>query len=189
MIWMQTHGSNVATWPPKPEHFTLGMVAHSLAHKCRYNGHTSRYYSVAEHCVLLCRWFQDAGHSSVIQRQALMHELDEVHGPDFTRPWLQMLKEAEPAAYAVIMRVRAAWAEAGMEYFDIGPIQQEVREADSRILLDERNALMRPWPQDWGISGEPLGVQIFGWTPLYAKVQFLREAARLGINETDRDPT
>lgn len=37
----------------QPEDISLDAIAHSLAFQCRFNGHTNRFYSVAEHSMLL----------------------------------------------------------------------------------------------------------------------------------------
>ncbi|MFN9113590.1 MAG: phosphohydrolase, partial [Bacteroidota bacterium] len=54
--WIQTF-SGIAFWPldPKPEHVRIADIAHALSMKCRYNGHTRKFYSVAEHSVLVSR--------------------------------------------------------------------------------------------------------------------------------------
>jgi len=38
-------------WPldPKPEDINLQDIIHALSNICRFNGHTNRFYSVAEH--------------------------------------------------------------------------------------------------------------------------------------------
>ena len=48
--WMQTH-SGLRFYPldPRPEDIRIEDIAHALPMICRFNGHCSRFYSVAEH--------------------------------------------------------------------------------------------------------------------------------------------
>lgn len=67
---------------------SLEDVAHSLGFQCRFNGHTSRFYSVAEHSIVLRDLL--AGESEVqnLNRRmaALLHDAVECYLGDITRP-------------------------------------------------------------------------------------------------------
>lgn len=54
--WIQTFTGR-QFWPldPQPDHIDIADIAHALAHDCRFGGHCRRFYSVAEHSVLLSR--------------------------------------------------------------------------------------------------------------------------------------
>src|ERR1017187_3148745 len=45
--------SGMRFWPldPNPEKILIADIAHALAHQCRFGGHASKFYSVAEHSV------------------------------------------------------------------------------------------------------------------------------------------
>ena len=45
--------SGIRFWPllPNPDDILLADIAHALAHQCRFGGHASKFYSVAEHSV------------------------------------------------------------------------------------------------------------------------------------------
>ena len=46
-------GRRVALLNPSPAQIVIGDIAHGLAHQCRFNGQTNRFYSVAQHSVLV----------------------------------------------------------------------------------------------------------------------------------------
>jgi hypothetical protein len=50
-----------------------------------------------------------------------------------------------------------------------------VKEADNRILRDERYALMRRSPLPWASieNVDPLSVVVTGWSPLEAEARYL----------------
>ena len=36
---------------PDPDCINIDDIAHALSNQCRFSGHTSRFFSVAEHCL------------------------------------------------------------------------------------------------------------------------------------------
>lgn len=170
--WMQTV-SGKAVWPldPRPEEIDLEDIAHALSMQCRYAGHCRKFYSVAEHSVLLSR----AMPTVELKRWALLHDATEAYLVDLPRP----VKRNMPY-YAVAEEYLMA---AIAERFGLsGEMPPEVKDADNRILVDEMRQLMRTPPMAWDIPDEPLGVSIGGWYPTVACELFLRDARLLGIH-------
>ncbi|MDF2994278.1 MAG: hypothetical protein K0S37_4792 [Microbacterium sp.] len=161
--WMQTY-SGKAFFPldPQADEVDILDIAHGLGNLCRYNGHTHRFYSVAEHCVLLSHAVEPE-----LALWALLHDAPEAYIGDMIRP----LKQYIPDFRAVDDNIMAVIA----GRFGLGSteIPAAVKDADTRILLDERAALHAAPPRDWNIEGEPLGVTIYAWSPEQAKVHYL----------------
>ena len=168
--WMQTFtGRQFYPMDPHPDDVDPLDIAHALSLLCRYNGHVTRFYSVAEHCVLMSQTFTDPA----LALWALLHDATEAYVGDMIRP----LKRSMPDYRAAEDRVMRAIA-ARFGIADTMPA--EVHEADSRILLAERDALMRPSGHAWGIDGlEPLPVEIRAWPPLVAEQEYLDRLAEL----------
>lgn len=153
-----------AFWPldPRAEEVDPLDIAHSLAHQCRYGGHTSRHYSVAEHCVLVSY--------SVPPEDALaglLHDATEAYVTDVPRPVKRHLTDY-PAIEEGVWLVIA-------ERFGVSDVLPDsVHEADNRILLNERDALMAPAPISWGVDHlKPLDVVVRGWTAAEAESRYL----------------
>lgn len=170
--WMQTYTGR-AFYPldPRPEEISELDIAHALSHICRFGGHSTRFYSVAEHSILVSR--------SVSEENALyglLHDAAEAYLGDMIRP----LKLSMPDYVKAEQRVLAViFAKHGLT----GPIPDEVKEADERILVDERQFLMAPPPQPWTFGGpriRPLGVEITGYTPEFAERAFIARWQELG---------
>lgn len=183
--WMQTFSGH-AFYPldPDPELIEPMDIAHSLAMQCRYNGHVTRFYSVAEHCVLMSDYLIERWGGSVeldedgrqLALWALLHDAAEAYIGDMVRP----LKVNMPAFIAIDEFVTAAVA----DRFGLADhtIPREVKLVDTRILLDERAALLRTPPRDWALGDlEPLGVKIRGWEPGIAKWEYVARLKSLGV--------
>jgi hypothetical protein len=161
--WMQTYGGR-QFWPydALPEDFYVDDIAHALSQICRYGGHTTQFYSVAEHCYLMSMTFEDPR----LALEALLHDAPEAYIGDMIRP----LKRNMPEYCDIDDRLL------GMLFVMHGlspNMSQEVKDADNRILLDERDRLLRPPPVPWGIEGlEPLGVRIEPLSPERAKAKW-----------------
>lgn len=161
--WMQTFtGCQFYPMDPRPEEMHAEDIAHALGNICRYGGHVDRFYSVAEHCVLM---------SHAVEPQhslwALLHDATEAYVGDMVRP----LKQHMPDYVAVEDRLMSVVAD---RFGLVGPMPAAVKEADARILLDERAALMSRTRWPWAIEHlEPLGVTIHAWSPTEAAVAWL----------------
>lgn len=172
--WMQTFtGRAFRPTDPQPEDVDPLDIAHALSMICRYGGHVSRFYSVAEHCVLMSHAVpaEDA-------LAALLHDATEAYVGDMVRPLKQLL----PAYQLAEARVWSAIA----QRFDLGtalefgPLPAAVKDADNRILLDERAALLTAPPHPWAVDHlAPLGVRIEGWSPRVAEERYLNRLHEL----------
>lgn len=163
--WMQTQsGRQFYPLDPRPDDFNITDIAHALSMQCRYAGHVDRFYSVAEHCVLVSQ-----GVPAEVAREGLMHDAAEAYVGDMVRPLkinVGQFKGIEDSIlYVMADRYQLAW-----------PFPEAVHDADNRILLTERAALLsntrHPWDPDLE-QLEPLDVPIHAWSPAEAKAQFL----------------
>lgn len=78
---------------PRPEQVNIVDIAWGLAHTCRFGGHTTSFYSVAQHCVLAAELARAAGASLAVQRDVLMHDASEAYTGDMVRPLKNLLPE------------------------------------------------------------------------------------------------
>lgn len=166
--WIQTY-TGLAFYPmsPKVEDIQIVDIAHALSQICRYGGHCSRFYSVAEHSVLLS--YAVAPENAF---WALMHDASEAYLGDIPRPIKSRLAgyvEAERNLMYVIC-----------ESFGLEPEEPaEVKEADTRILMDERRQLMSLPPETWSEEYKPLGVTLEFMDCITAERRFLERFLEL----------
>jgi hypothetical protein len=168
--WMQTYTGR-QFWPmdPRPDEIDILDIAHSLSMMCRYAGHVTDFYSVAEHC---CHVHDAAPPEH--RAWALLHDASEAYLVDVPRP----VKPFLPGYKAAEARVMAAVA----DRFGL-PLQEppEVKDLDARILHDESAQAMRRPPVPWHLPGGPVGVTLHFWSPMTAKLEFLGRCGALGI--------
>lgn len=162
-----------AFWPLKPTAEALSVIdiAHALSNQCRYSGHVGYFYSVAQHSCLLAKWLADNGGSPQDCLQMLMHDAPEAYLVDVPRPIKQYMPDYRQWDYDLnsVIRQWMGWADL--------PIPAMQDELDSRIIVDERAALMSKSDLNWGHELEPLGLKIVPWSPLDAERSFLTQYA------------
>lgn len=167
--WMLTH-SGRAFYPlaPEPADVHPGDIAHSLALQCRYNGHVRRFYSVAEHCVLMARHALNETGDEKLALHMLLHDSAETYVGDMVRPLKRSMPDFEEAERWVL----------GAIYARFGLLEDTpalVKEYDNRILLTERDALLPPSPLPWAPyldTLEPLPVTVRGWEWVEARFEY-----------------
>ena len=171
--WMQTASNGeldftADEWIVMP----IGDIARALSNICRYNGHCSRYYSVAEHSVLISRMVpQD------LALAALLHDASEAYVGDMPSGLKRFMgvnfKDLERKATLAVARGY------GLTYEQLE--SPDIKAFDKRILIEEGAALMPPhafWDQ-LGRDLEPTGAVIECWPPDKANAKFLERFAEL----------
>jgi hypothetical protein len=162
--WIETYtGRAFQPMNPDPLRISIRDIAHALSFKCRYTGHCSAFYSVAEHSVLMA--------GSTIDREVaqwcLLHDATEAYLPDVPRP----LKPYIPGWAEIENRVEVAVA----KRFQLRlPKPDVVKTLDTRILLTEAADLLPSRGEKWEIDARPLDVRLEFWAPPVAEGMFLR---------------
>ncbi len=185
--WMQTYtGKQFYPLSARVEDIDLIDIAHSLSLQCRYNGHVRKFYSVAEHCILMSQYIYDttvdeltpigeaAGVPVELALWALLHDAPEAYIGDMVRPLkIHMLDFC--AVDNTIMRVIANKFSLSTGLLTgSDPIPSIVKGVDTRILLDERAELLGPTPAVWNVGYRTgLGVKIMGYDPREAEARYL----------------
>jgi len=122
----------------------IGDIAWALAHQCRYNGHVDRFYSVANHCMVMARFFiNKKNYKDALE--ALMHDAAEAYVGDMAYP----LKKLLPQFTAIENRVQGYLLKElglheytreheGAVYYVQSPL---VRKLDKRMIEHESSIL------------------------------------------------
>ncbi len=76
---------------PRPEDVADADIAHALSLMCRANGHFTRFYSVAQHCLNCLKEARARGLTERLQMAVLIHDASEAYISDITRPVKQYL--------------------------------------------------------------------------------------------------
>lgn len=171
--WMQTYsGRPFYPLDATEDDIEIVDIAHALGMVCRYAGHVRRFYSVAEHCVHLSHTV-DPEHALA----ALLHDAAEAYVGDMVRP----LKHELPGYMAVEDHLIAV---INNKYGLPGELPAQVKEHDTRIVVDEREQLMTPSQLPWSMLDgfAPLGVEVQGWNPIVAEEMYLHRFYQLTVN-------
>lgn len=165
---MQLHsGREFYPLDPHPSEITIGTIAASLSKLCRFNGHCTSFYSVAQHSILVARNMPEEG-----RLEGLLHDAHEAFIGDITRPMKQALAAHGLALGPIVDRIDAAIATRfGL---DFARWRDTIKEVDLRALATERRDLMRPtiggW--EWQPLPEPYPEELRGWEPDTAREGF-----------------
>jgi 5'-deoxynucleotidase YfbR-like HD superfamily hydrolase len=147
-------------------------IAHALSNQCRFSGHTNKFYSVAQHSVLVSRLVPED------QRLGgLLHDAPEAYLQDMARP-LKMHPRLGQAYRGMESRVQKVME----DYFKTALLTEEIIAADNVVLVTEARDLMHG-VKGWGYYTdiEPLKATIIPWSPARAKSEFMLTYLRLTV--------
>ena len=122
---------------PDPADIDIEDVAHALSHLCRFTGHASTFYSVAQHSLFVSNWLAHRGAKPVLQLAGLLHDASEAYLGDLNTPAKLQLRDYQLAEG----RVQQAVAEA----FGLDPSLlscASVKEADKAAYDAEKAVLL-----------------------------------------------
>lgn len=158
--------------------FDIEEIAHALSMQCRYTGHCKRFYSVAEHSVLVATLVETLKLGDPFE--GLMHDGQEAYLSDIAAPWKVMLPDYKRMELALETKLRASYG--------FSPtISSGVKRADWIALFIEARELLPSKAQDWsapeGIKEQAhlfSGDLIHCLAPKEARDLFLEAFALLG---------
>lgn len=206
MSWIQTRrGISFELLKPSPVDVDIEDLAWSLGRICRFSGHTSKFYSVAEHSILVAQYALKLRHPSPMERgvifmAGLLHDAHEAYAGDLTSPMKVALscridgfKEAykelvESIDEAIVTALVPPWKDRKQELRRdvLDHMQGSVIEgADLALLNTERAQLLGPPPKPWVKLPPPAYVHIEGWSPEEASERWLAHwaTAQLALAE------
>lgn len=133
----------------QPEQSTISLmeIAHALSHICRFTGHTTKFYSVAQHSLFVSRIVPPH-----LAAQGLMHDAHEAFIGDVSAPLKSLLPDYREVELRVEAAVRSRF---GLPLkFDTA-----VKHADLVALATEQRDLMprdrTVWTVLQGIAAQP----------------------------------
>lgn len=158
---------------PEASDVTIDDIAIALSHVCRFAGHVSHFYSVAQHAVNVSLLVPE-----YYAFEALMHDTAEAFTNDIPTP----LKFAVPIFKDLELSIESAMAaKFGFEF----PLPAEVKIADLQMLKLEKEALKPHASGDWSVlegtvtDGLEALVDLSSWPPPLARERFLHRFEEL----------
>lgn len=155
---MQRKGGWIGTytgrkfWPmdPNPVEVCIEDIANALSKICRFNGHTTEFYSVAAHCLNVESFIHNKYRSSRLSLLALLHDAAEAYVCDLVRPVKRFMLEYKYMEDSILDAVYAA--------FNIKPPNEKelhlIGYADDYLLAVEAKHLMKN-TNDWALAPIP----------------------------------
>lgn len=177
LLYSQTFtGKNFHYFDAKPEQIDIIDIAHSLSNQCRFNGHCSRFYSVAEHC-----WLASYLVDPKFALEALLHDASEAYIGDIPKPLkLGIADIIDPLENGILDMV--------FEKYGVGsatPLSKEVKAVDLEMLYWEKKQLLvdtHSWECFDGVdfpSAPPIEIQC--WSPEDAKLKYMERFGELMV--------
>lgn len=160
-LWIQSAaGKQVFPAALRPEQVTLEDIPLALSRKMRFSGQTTgKYgYSVAQHCVIGSQLI-----APPFALAFLLHEVSEVYLPDIPNPIKALLRlrslgpDISECSWRELESVHAGVVCAALGLSSIRPLIEspEVKEMDLAMLALEKQHLMGPEPEPWGLTVPP----------------------------------
>lgn len=163
---------------PDPNKISIEDIAHSLAHQCRFGGHTREFYSVAQHVVIASEQTDDREEAFNV----LNHDDSEGYLVDMPSPLKSALfgdryREVEDKLMTVIAeKFDFAWPMTPFtKYIDNAMLRTEVRDLLLPVDQEPEEDLWSPW-----FFADELPFRIKPWGPAYAEERFLERFYELG---------
>lgn len=156
-------GKRFYPFDPRIEDIDINDIMHALSNLCRFGGHCTHFYSVAQHCVLvslLC--------SPENALWALLHDSTEAYMIDLPTPLKQhesfkYYRESEKRLMSIICDVF------GLDHEE----PPEVKQVDKKLMATEARDLTFTEGRGWIKDIEPYEFHIKPWTQEQSRVRFM----------------
>ena len=148
MTWCLTKsGKRFDMQDPKPEQIDIIDITYALSKLCRFNGHTSSFYSVAQHSVHVCHLVPNEH-----KLAALLHDATEAYIGDMVSPLKAMIPQFREIEHHL-------WCLIADKFGVDRELHPDIKRADLIALATEKRDLMpfhpEPWPMLEGVEPDP----------------------------------
>ena len=167
--YMQTFtGKYVKPLDLKYEDIDIMDIAHHLSLICRFNGACKRFYSVAQHSIMVANLV-----SKHDKLAALLHDASEAYMADVIRPIKYSIPNIKIIEDRIAIKILAKFNCYGVDW-------TVVKKADNIMLATERRDLMAETDEDrWNLTEEPMPTKITPWESRTAAIAFQSMAGQL----------
>lgn len=107
---------------PDKEQICIEDIAHGLAFNCRWNGATKTYFSVAEHCIMMCDRVPNH-----LKATALFHDAEEAYWGDMIKPLKNLLPPEIKSKFREMRQLI-------FEKYGVPPIGEYIESVDFELL-------------------------------------------------------
>lgn len=163
------HGGRWYPVDPRPEDVDWFELSRALGRLCRWRGHTSEFYSVAQHCIDVADLLPQP-----LQLWGLLHDAHEAYLGDMPaplKPYVPGFEEMEDRSMrAIFLAAGIRWD--AMDAKCLSDALEAVKVADLKMLATEARDLMGN-PPDWRLPLPPRPNRIEVWTPQAAAARWL----------------
>lgn len=170
--WIETYtGRHFYFLNPELNQIAIEDIAHSLAFTCRYTGHSNRFYSVAEHSVLV-------SYLASNPLAGLLHDASEAYITDIASPIKPYLSNYKNLEDMLMGKIATRF---GFDY----PLDEDIKDCDNTQLKTEAKHLLRSGGHPWAHlypTKRPHGITPNCWSPEEAEKKFLERFEEVRID-------
>jgi hypothetical protein len=121
-------------------------IAHALANVCRFQGHTNRHYSVAEHSLYVADLLSLWGCGRMTILGGLLHDASEAYIADLASP---LKHDAFGKSYRDVEQ--SVMEKVAARFGFLWPLERAITQADCVLLWCEASILMPSRATTWGL--------------------------------------
>jgi hypothetical protein len=160
--WIMTYlGTKFYPFDPKVEDVCINDIAHSLSLTCRYSGHCSQFYSVAQHCLEVAKILPDE-----LKLQGLLHDSAECYIGDLASPVKYGMPYYREVEKSILSTVHKAFG------VSVNGNSDAILKADLTLLATEARDLMKS-TEGWLLPEPPLDSRIEVMSSKEAELMFI----------------
>ncbi len=157
-------GRQVNLLNPQYSQIDIGDIAHGLAYQCRFNGQTSRFYSIAQHSLMVASILPDH-----LKMAGLLHDAAEAYVGDVVQPLKVLLPDYQ--------MIENRFTQVIGQRFNVDlEHHAEVKQADLIALATEKRDLLPREKCTWDVLKgiKPLDRLTLPMSPEQSEEMFMR---------------
>lgn len=175
-VFNTANGKLIDLLEPAEEAIDIEDIANALSLICRFGGHTSRFYSVAQHSLLVAALAPDS-----LKKEALLHDAAEAYLGDVIKPLKLLIGEAYTTIEDIFENV--IFQKFGVDQNKLNAIKefdlQALEFEHEALQCGDATRLVAALQRHDLIVG---GTETF-YRPLIARMKFLEEFNKLFPNQ------